>query len=208
MFAAGALLAWRIGVLDLRDRGTLLAAIARVRRLPLLSLAFIASYAVAVTFGIPASPFTLAGGALFGFWHGFLLNWLGATTGAFLAYLFAGSLCGDGCRALLGRRADAMEQLAAEHGLLGTLRLRLIPIVPFSLLNFGAALAGVRRRDYLVATAVGVIPGTAVYTFFAESLLHGAAGADRTALVQVSVASALLLVLSFVPMLIARLRKR
>ncbi len=204
VLAAAALLAWKLGVFELRDRRTLLATIRHVRSYRLLVPIFVAAYVVAITFGLPASPFTLAGGALFGFWRGFLLNWLGASLGAFLAFLFAGILCGETCRALLGRRAETMERLAAEHGFVGTLRLRLIPVVPFSLLNFGAALAGVRRRDYLAATLLGIIPGTAIYTYFADSLLQGAAGAGRHALVRVSMAGALLLALSFVPSILRR----
>lgn len=90
---------------------------------------FVAAYAVAVTLGLPATAFTLAGGALFGFGTGLLLNWLGAIVGAVLAYSFAGTLCGEDCRALLGRRAATLEQMAVTHGFLGTLRLRLIPLV-------------------------------------------------------------------------------
>ncbi len=204
VLTAAALLAWKLGAFELLDRRTLLATIREVRSHRLLVPTFVAAYVVAVTFGLPASPFTLAGGALFGVWRGFLLNWLGASLGAFLAFLFAGSLCKEACRALLGRRAETMERLAAEHGFLGTLRLRLLPVVPFSLLNFAAALAGVRRREYLAATVLGIIPGTAVYTYFADSLLQGAAGAGRHALVRVSMAGALLLALSFVPSLLRR----
>ena len=204
--AAAALLAWKLGVFELRDRDKLIGAINAARRLRFLVPVFVVAYAAAVTFALPAAPLTLAGGVLFGFWRGFLLNWLGATLGALLAYVFASALCGDACRALLGRRTDAMERLAAEHGFLGTLRLRLVPVVPFSLLNYAAALAGVRRRDYLLATALGIIPGTAVYTYFADSLLQGAAGAGRHALLRVSLAGALLLALSFVPALVRRVR--
>lgn len=208
LLAVAALVAWKLGAFHLADRESLVAAVHRVRGFPLLGPGFIAAYAVAVTFGLPASPLTLAGGALFGFWRGMLLNWFGATLGAFLAFVFADSLCGDTCRALLGRRAKSVERLAAEHGFMATLRLRLVPIVPFSLLNFAAALAGVRRRDYLVGTALGIIPGTAVYTYFADALLQGASGAGRHALLHVSLAGALLLALSFVPAIVRRVRRR
>lgn len=201
-----ALIAWKLGLFALGDRAALLAAIHRARATPLLVPAFIAAYAAAVTFGLPASAFTLAGGILFGFWRGLLLNWIGAVLGAILAYLFASALCGDTCRELLGRRAQTLEQLATKHGFLGTLRLRLIPLVPFNLLNFAAALSGVRVGDYIAATALGIIPGTAVYTYFADSLVQGAAGAGRSALVRLLIAAALLLLLSFIPNVVQRAR--
>ena len=199
-----ALIAWKLGLFALADRATLLATIHRVRQAPLLIPVFIAAYVAAVTFGLPASAFTLAGGVLFGFWRGLLLNWVSAVIGATLAYLFVHALCGTTCRELLGRRAETLEQLASRHGFLGTLRLRLIPLVPFNLLNFAAALSGVRRRDYILATALGIIPGTAIYTYFADSLVQGAAGAGRRALVRLAIAGALLLLLSFVPSIVRR----
>ena len=208
VLAVAGLFAWKLGLFALADRAALLSAIRRARTTRLLTPAFVVDNSAAVTFGLPASAFTLAGGALFGFWRGLFFNWLGATLGATLAYLFAGALCRDECRALLGHRAEALARVAARHGLLGTLRLRLIPVVPFALLNYGAALVGVRRRDYLVATALGIIPGTAVYTYFADSLLQGAAGAGRHALLNAALAGALLIVFSFVPTLIQLLARR
>ena len=205
--AIASVAAWRFGLFELTNRETLAAALEKARSVPYLPLFFVVSYAVAVTFGLPATAFTLAGGALFGFGAGLLLNWLGATIGAVLAYSFAGALCGEDCRGLLGRRAESLEQLALTHGFLGTLRLRLIPAVPFTLLNYGAALAGVRRRDYVLATAIGIIPGAAVYTYFAESLVQGVEGAGRQALVNVSIAGALLILLSFIPTLAQRLAR-
>ena len=207
VIAIVALVAWRLGLFQLRDRERLLAVVDELRGARLLAPAFVLAYAAAVTFGLPASAFTLAGGVLFGFWRGLLFNWLGATAGAMLAYLFADLLCRGDCRRLLGRRGSALERVAADHGFMSMLRLRLIPVVPFSLLNFAAALAGVRRRDYALATALGIVPGAAVYTYFADSLLQGAAGAERHALTRLTIAAGLLLLLSFTPAIIRRARE-
>ena len=203
---AAALIAWRFGFFDLAHPAALARAVRAARRQPFIVPLFVAAYAIAVTFGLPGTVFTLAGGAIFGLLWGVLLNWLGASLGATFAYLFAHSLCQGNCRSLLGRYSATLEHAAESHGLMATLRLRLIPVVPFNLLNFGAALAGVRFRDYVIATVVGIIPGTIVYTYFADSLLRGATGASRQALLNVSVASALLLALSFLPALVRKLR--
>jgi uncharacterized membrane protein YdjX (TVP38/TMEM64 family) len=206
IIAAVMVIAWRLGFFQLTHPATLARAVRGVRSQPLAAPLFIVAYAIATMFGLPGSAFTLAGGAIFGFWGGLLFNWLGAVAGATLAFLFAHALCKDTCRSLLGRHSTTLEQAAKSHGLMATLRLRLIPLVPFNLLNFGAALAGVRFRDYVIATAVGIIPGTAVYTYFADSLLSGAAGASRHALLNVSVAGALLLAISFAPTLVRKMR--
>ena len=206
--AVALLVAWRFGFFELSHPATLARAVRAARGHPLAAPLFVLAYAAAVTFGLPGAVLTLAGGAIFGFWVGSLLNWIGATVGAITAYLFAAALCKEGCRSLLGRYSTTLERAASEHGFMATLRLRLIPIVPFNLLNFGAAFAGVHFRDYALATAIGIIPAMAVYTYFADAILGGVAGASRHALLNVSVAGALLIGASFAPALLNRLRGR
>lgn len=204
--AIAATIAWRVGFFQLVHPSRLATAVRDVRGHPLTAPLFVLAYALAVTFGLPGSAFTLAGGAIFGLAWGIVLNWLGATAGATLAYQFAHVVCKDACRSLLGRYSAKLEQAAKAHGFVATLRLRLIPVVPFNLLNFGAAFAGVPFRDYAMATALGIVPGTAVYTYFADSLLSGVEGASRHALINVSIAGGLLLAVSFVPALASKFR--
>jgi uncharacterized membrane protein YdjX (TVP38/TMEM64 family) len=201
------LIAWHFGFFELRHPSTLARAVRGLRGQRFVAPLFVVAYAAATTFGLPGSAFTLAGGAIFGFWWGSVLNWIGATLGATTAYLFARALCGDSCRELLGRYEAKLQQAAAEHGFMAMLRLRLIPVIPFNLLNYAAALAGVRLRAYLVATMIGIIPAMAIYTYFADALLGGVAGATRHALLNVSMAGALLILLSFVPAAMQRWRR-
>jgi uncharacterized membrane protein YdjX (TVP38/TMEM64 family) len=178
------------------------------RELPGAPLLFVLLYALLVMLALPGSSLTLAGGAVFGFGLGSLLNWMGATLGAAGAYFLARALGRDAVRDLLGRRAASLDRFVTDHGLLAMLRLRLIPLVPFNALNFGAGFAGVAARDYLIATAVGIIPGTLVYTYFADALLSGVEGASRGAWIRVAAAGALLILLSFVPALVTSARRK
>ena len=161
--------------------------------------AFVCVYAIVSSLGLPATPFTLAGGALFGPWIGALVNWTGATLGATGAYFLARALGRDAIRRLLGSRVGALDALAGNHAFGTLVRLRLLPILPFNGINFGAGLAGVRPLPYIAATALGIIPGTMVYTYFADALLAGVDGAREAALVRVAVAGGLLVLLSFIP---------
>lgn len=165
---------------------------------------FILLYAVAATVGLPGTILTLAGGAIFGVVVGSLLNWIGATAGATGAYVFGRWLGRDSLRELLGDRAGKVNTLAADHGFWTILRLRLIPLVPFNALNLGAGAAGVRLRDYVLATALGILPGTVVYTYFADVLLEGASGAFSEVGTKVLIAGLLLVLLSFVPTIARR----
>ena len=85
----------------------------------------------------------------------------------------------------------------------------LINEVPMTIVGVAPrGFAGVAARDYLIATAVGIIPGTLVYTYFADALLSGVEGASRGAWIRVAAAGALLILLSFVPALVTSARRK
>ncbi len=200
--------AWRAGLFDLRDSDALLAAIERARALPYVHVSFVLAYIVVAAFGLPATPFTLAGGILFGTGLGSVLNWTGATLGATGTYLLARALGGDALRGLLGANAARLDLFAGDAGFRTLFRLRLIPVIPFNALSLTAALSGIALRPYVSATALGILPGTVIYTYFAGSLVGGVSGASASARTNLIVASVLLLGLSFLPGLVQRMRGR
>jgi uncharacterized membrane protein YdjX (TVP38/TMEM64 family) len=208
ILAAAGYGAHRLGVFDLRDPARLAAAIRNVRDVPALPVLFVLAYGVATVVGFPATAFTLAGGAIFGTAVGSLVNWIGATIGAIGAYALARTVGGDAVRRILGRRAARLDALTARAGFAPLFRLRLIPVVPFNALNFAAGLAPVAFRPYALATALGIIPGTVVYTYFADSLISGATGARSRALLHVALAGALLIAISFGPALAGWVKRR
>jgi len=134
------------------------------------ALLYIAVYAVLVALSVPgAAVLTIAGGFLFGTWLGTLCAVLGATlgaTGIFLATRAglgglaqrAGPLVG---KLEAGFRADAFNYL---------LVLRLAFVVPFWLVNLVPALVGVRLSTFILATFLGIIPGSFVYASFGNGL--------------------------------------
>lgn len=187
------------------DPTAIAAAVSSLRARPHAAPLFVAAYAVGAALALPGSVLTIAGGAIFGFRLGLLLNWIGATIGATLAFLIARALGQEAVRRLLGDRAAHVERLADSHGFRTVLRLRLIPVVPFNMLNYAAGLAGVPLRDYVVATMLGLIPVVAVYTWFADALVAGAGGARHGVLVRLLIAGGLLVLLSFVPAITRRL---
>jgi len=169
-------------------------------------LAFVAAYTIAAALDFSGLVLTLVGGAVFGFWWGALLNLLGANLGASAAFWVARLLGREGLHALLGGRLlGGLDRLAHQAGFAWLLRLRLIPIVPFNLLNFASGLTALPWRTYAAATAIGVIPATLVYTFFADALLSGSREAGHRVFVRVLIAGALLVLLSFVPTIARKL---
>ncbi|TMC55541.1 MAG: TVP38/TMEM64 family protein [Chloroflexi bacterium] len=170
------------------------------------SVAFVVLYALLAALDFSGLVLTLAGGALFGFWWGALLNTIGANVGANAAFWLARAWGREGLRGLLGDRLSGLDRLAEAHGPIWLLRLRLIPVVPFNLLNLAAGLTAMPWRGYAAATVLGILPGTLVYTYFADALVAGVTGGSRGALVRVLVAGALLMILSFAPSVARRLR--
>lgn len=198
-------LAWHFGFFALRDPQKLAAAIRSARRVHYIGPIFVAVYVLAATFGLPASPLTLAGGAIFGVELGIVLNWLGAVLGACGAYALTRVLGRDAVQAS-GRWGDKLNMLGARSGFGIMFRLRLIPVVPFNLLNIAAGLASVAFRPFALGTALGILPGTIIYTWFADSLVAGVEGASQRAFVRLAVAAVLLVGLSFGPQLITKAR--
>jgi uncharacterized membrane protein YdjX (TVP38/TMEM64 family) len=205
ILAAAGYTAYRLRVFELGNPERLGDVIRRASDVPALPMLFVLAYVVATVFGVPGTVFTLAGGAIFGVLFGSFLNWVGATLGAVGAYTLARRLGSDAVRDLLGRRATTLDTLTSKTGFATLFRLRLIPVVPFNALNFAAGLIPAPFRAYVLSTALGIIPGTVVYTYFADSLVAGVTGARDRAFVHVAIAGVLLIALSFVPALARRL---
>ena len=149
-------------------------------------------YAAAVASALPASILTLIGGAAFGLWRGVLWVTLGANLGASLAFWLARRLGRSALESFFGPRLGAFDRISGAAGFQGLLTLRLLPIAPFSLLNFAAGLTTIPWHLYAIATSVGILPGTVIYVFFADALLAGSAEASRSALLRVGAAGLLL----------------
>lgn len=125
---------------------------------------FVLVYCLQTALSLPgATVLTLAGGFLFGTLLGVLYVNVGATSGAFLAFLAARYLFRDAVERRLGRRLAAIQRGFVQNGFHYLLTLRLIPIFPFFLVNLAAGLTRLSPATYFAATAVGILPGSFVY---------------------------------------------
>lgn len=137
----------------------------------LSALAYVALYTAAAAFAVPgAVVLTLAGGFLFGAVPGTALTVLGATIGATLLFLLAGRIFGPDALRKLGPRAEALARGIQANAWSYLLVLRLVPLFPFFLVNLVPAFAGVRLPVFVVTTALGIIPGTAVFSLSGAGL--------------------------------------
>ena len=165
---------------------------------------FFLLFSVLTAIGFPALPFTVAGGAIFGHLRGTLLSWPAATVGTMLGYLLARGIGRETARRWIAKRKVG-EALTQSTSFLTLLRLRLVPVIPLSVVNFAAGLARTRFGVYVVASAIGVLPATIVFTYFADSLMRGLQGARTHAYWDVAIASAVLMAMSLLPVVVKRL---
>jgi uncharacterized membrane protein YdjX (TVP38/TMEM64 family) len=123
---------------------------------------------------LPRTVFTVAAGVLFGAWAGVLLTILATLLAALAAYWLVGSVGGGFVERHSHRPGVAWVRGRLDHnGLLAVLSLRLIPAVPFSVMNYAAGLAKVRVLPYAVGTALGVLPGTVAIVVLGDAATGG-----------------------------------
>lgn len=137
----------------------------QVRQSALIAAAvYIGVYILVVAFSLPGGAvMTITGGFLFGQWIGSLYVVFAATIGATTLFIAAKTALGDMLRAKAGPFLQRMESGFRENALSYLLALRLIPIFPFFIVNLVPAFLGVSLRVFLLATFVGIIPGSFVY---------------------------------------------
>lgn len=124
---------------------------------------FVLAYAVATVALVPGAPMTALGGVLFGPVAGTGLVVIGATAGAAGSFWLSRRLGRARVRRFLGPRLRRADGWLERRGFGAMLALRLVPIVPFNVLNYAAGLSRLRARPYVVATALGIVPGAFAY---------------------------------------------
>lgn len=137
----------------------------------LATLAYAALYVVAVALSFPgASLITIAGGFVFGWAYGGLITAFAATIGATIIFSIARTSFGAILREKAGSRMEKLASGFEENAFSYLLFLRLVPLFPFWLINLAPALFNVGLGTYIVATFVGILPGTFAYALLGEGL--------------------------------------
>lgn len=132
---------------------------------------FILTYVVVAGLSLPGAVIlTLAGGFLFGGILATLFINIGATTGATLAFLTARYLLRDTVEQKFGKWMGPFQEGFAKNAFSYLLTLRLIPLFPFFIVNLVSGLTRVNVGTYMLATAIGIVPGSFVYAYAGRQL--------------------------------------
>jgi len=143
---------------------------------------FVCLYVVATVFFIPGSVLTLGAGAVFGVALGCVLVSISATLGATAAFLVGRYLARDA----IARKIEKNEKFAtidravANEGWKIVLLTRLSPVFPFTLLNYAFGLTRVKLSHYVLASWIGMMPGTVMYVYLGSLVNVGAGQRQRT----------------------------
>ena len=168
---------------------------------------FIFLYILATVLFLPGAIFTLAGGLLFGAYLGTLYNLIGAVCGATLAFLIARFIAADWVQKKAGggplhRLVDGVN----ESGWRFVAVVRLIPIIPFNVLNYALGLTAIALPSYVIASAIFMLPGTFAYTYVGSlgiAFIHGDA---KEIISKVSIAIGIFVILAALPWVVKKLK--
>lgn len=141
---------------------------------PLISFALMVFQAIVAP--LPAFLITFANATLFGWVYGAALSWVSAMVGALLCFYIAKFLGRDVVEKLTSKMAlESVDAFFEKHGVYAILIARLLPFISFDVVSYAAGLTSMRLSSFLLATGVGQLPATLVYSYVGEMLSGDAA---------------------------------
>ena len=124
---------------------------------------------------LPAFLITIANANLFGWWQGAILSWTSAMAGAALCFWSARVVGREAVEKLAGKNGiRQMEEFFQRHGTQSVLIARLLPFVSFDWVSYFAGLTSMRFWSFFLATGLGQLPATIVYSYVGGMLTGGA----------------------------------
>jgi len=200
--------AWRLGYFHLKNQQALNAAAERADDVPWLGPIFVAVYSGVAALAAPVSPLAYGAGAVFGLVRGSIYVWIGSMLGGAAGYWLARGAWSEPAHRLLGSHHPKLRELRGGNAFLTTMRFQLLPIVPFGIFNYAAGTTGLSFFQYFGGTALGVIPGTVAAVYVGDRLAAGFRGSGKSAFLVAAAVMVVLVVLSFAPAAIKKLRAR
>lgn len=137
---------------------------------PVVSVLLMIFQAIAAP--LPSFLITGANGIVFGITGGIIISWLGAMAGALVSFYIA-KWFGT---SILGKKKkkvqEAVESFSSKHGFIVVLVARLVPVVSFDLISYAAGLSQMKLKSFLLATGIGMLPATVIYTIMGHDLIN------------------------------------
>lgn len=124
---------------------------------------------------LPAFLITFANANLFGWWQGAILSWTSAMAGAALCFCIARILGRDVVVKLTSKAGlESIDKFFDKHGRQSILIARLLPFMSFDIVSYAAGLTSMSFGSFFIATGIGQLPATIVYSYVGGMLTGGA----------------------------------
>jgi uncharacterized membrane protein YdjX (TVP38/TMEM64 family) len=187
---------------DHLNREEIRAFVSQLRGVWYGPVAFILIFAVGCVFALPATIFVLAAGVIWGWAFGGTYSILGGILGA-VASFYVGRFIGEGVLHRFGRLGEMVGKQVDHAGFKSLLLLRFVPGIPFPVLNYGAGVCGVRARDFVGATLLGMAPSIYVFSYCADALFNGTMS-EGEAVRRLVIVAVLMIAIVLIPGLVKR----
>ncbi len=153
------------------DLQGLFQAIERLVQAPVTPLAVLGLYMIAGLLFVPVIVLIGVSIVLFGAWPGLAYAWVGALLSAAASYGLGRALGRRRVRHLVGGRLDRLSRRLAQRGMWSWVMVRLLPVLPFSVVNLVAGALRVDLRHFLISTGLGMTPGILAIAIFIDRIV-------------------------------------
>ncbi|WP_334160271.1 TVP38/TMEM64 family protein, partial [Muricomes intestini] len=138
-------------------------------------ISFVLMLLQSVAAPLPAFLITFANANLFGWWKGALLSWSSAMAGAALCFFIARILGRDAVIKLTSKGGlEQIDKFFEKHGKNTILICRLLPFISFDVVSYAAGLTSMSFGSFFIATGIGQLPATIIYSYVGGMLTGGA----------------------------------
>jgi len=164
--------AWRWTPLrDWLDLNALIGYADRLDELPATPVLVLVAYVVAGLMVVPVTVLIAATAVVFGPALGAVYALAGSLLSGLTTYLIGRTLGRETVRRLAGERLNAISRKLAERGLLAVVLVRIMPVAPYSIVNIVAGASHIGLRDFLLGTAIGLLPGILGIVLFVDRIV-------------------------------------
>lgn len=132
-------------------------------------LVYIILYTIATLLLLPSTPLNLTGGVIFGTIWGTIWTSIAALIAAIMAFYFTRTIGKGIIQEKLAGRWEAINSEITQGGVFYIFAIRLLPIIPYGLVNFVAGLTSITVKDYIIGTSLGTIPGILPFVMMGSS---------------------------------------
>lgn len=130
---------------------------------------YILAYTVGTLTLLPSTPLNISGGVLFGPWYGILWTSVGAVVAAAIAFWFSRTVGREAIEQRMAGRWQRMDAEIQRGGLFYMFAIRLVPVMPYGIVNVVAGLTSIRFRDFLIGTLLGTVPSVLPFVLIGSS---------------------------------------